>query len=319
MAQAQIDERGQRFPCKFCPDIFKSEAGHSNHMNRKHPLDGPSGLHCYTCNKAFTKQEILYQHYSTVRHQINCKNLLKDESEEKSEKPTSIREIIQQIKKPSRKRSYRSQLMERIQPEVKKPKRTPVKYLRKDPAIIPLEPTVKQSDPRRALDINLLDLVDLLTGYEDPEESQNHKKQKKYPEFDETTTCSVSREAIYILGSNANEKKSEEIGKLRRNSIAPVDQTGLDLPGSTPIEENTATEEIKDFSTISDKDLNEIIKTIDFTNIFDEIAKLDTEIKKSTETVDPGLDLPLESAIAAKAPESTENNFLDYLIDNNII
>ena len=98
-----------------------------------------------------------------------------------------------------------------------------------------------------------------------------------------------------------------------------MDQTGLDLPGSTPIEENTATEEIKDFSTISDKDLNEIIKTIDFTNIFDEIAKLDTEIKKSTETVDPGLDLPLESAIAAKAPESTENNFLDYLIDNNII
>ena len=245
--------------------------------------------------------------------------MLKDEPEEKSEKPTSIREIIQQIKKPSRKRSYRSQLMERIQPEEKKSKRTPVKYLRKDPAIIPLEPTVKQSDPRKALDINLLDLVDLLTGDEDPEESQNLEKQKKYPEFDETFTCTVSREAIYILGSNANEKKSEEIGKLRRNCIAPVDQIGQDLPGSTPIEENSAIEEIKDFSTISDKDLNEIIKTIDFTSIFDEITKLDQEIKKSTKSVDPGLDLPPESAIAAKAPESTENNFLDYLINNNII
>ena len=319
MAQAQIDEREQRFPCKFCPNIFKSEAGHSNHMSRKHPLDVSSGLHCYTCNKAFTKHEILHQHYSTVRHQINCKNLLKDEQEEKSEKPTSIREIIQQIKKPSRKRSYRSQLMERIQPEEKKLKRTPVKYLRKDPAIIPLEPTIKQNDPRKALDINLLDLVDLLTGEEDQEESQNLENQKKYTEFDETTTCTVSREAIYILGSNANEKKSEEIEKLRRNSIAPVDQNVLDLPGSTQIEENSAIEEIKDFSTISDKDLNEIIKTIDFSNIFDEISKLDQEIKKSTKSEDPGLDLPSKSAIAATAPESTENNFLDYLIDNNII
>ena len=50
-------------------------------MNRKHPLDVTSGLHCYTCNKPFTKREILYQHYKTVLHQINCKKAQKEESD----------------------------------------------------------------------------------------------------------------------------------------------------------------------------------------------------------------------------------------------
>ena len=164
MAQVEINIRNERFPCKFCKSIFKSEAGHNNHMNRLHPLDVKSGLHCFTCNKGFTKREVLHQHYQTVRHQINCKKLQEPEVEDKSENPPSnIREAIQQCKQPTRKRPYRSLLMERMPPKMMKIQKTPVKYLRTEPAIIPLESIVAQSDPRKALNVSFTDLVDFYT------------------------------------------------------------------------------------------------------------------------------------------------------------
>ena len=73
MAQANIDLIGSTRKCRYCDKTFKSEAGENNQMKRIHPLDMDSDARCWTCNKPFTKRQMLYQHFSTVQHQINCK------------------------------------------------------------------------------------------------------------------------------------------------------------------------------------------------------------------------------------------------------
>ena len=145
MAQAQIDLIGLIRKCKYCDKTFRSEAGELNHMKRIHPLDMDSDARCWTCNKAFTRRQLLYQHYSTVLHQLNCKKHNEGEIPEKEEKSIesahSSRSTLKQAK------SYRKQLMERsvrFQPYKKKP----LCSLRSTPAIIPLEPTCPQADPR---------------------------------------------------------------------------------------------------------------------------------------------------------------------------
>ena len=172
-----------------------------NHMHRIHPLDVTSGLHCFTCNKAFTRREVLHQHYQTVKHQINCKKLQEPEIEDMSEQPLSnIREAIQQCKQPSQKRPYRSQLMERIQPERKKIQKTPVRYLRTKPAIIPLESTVAQSDPRKALNISFIDLVDIYNENPATENTENQEFCKEKEEIIETNDRTVSWDVGLIHG-----------------------------------------------------------------------------------------------------------------------
>ena len=79
MAQALIDLMGSVRKCRYCDKTFKSEAGENNHMKRLHPLDMESDACCWTCNKPFTKRQLLYQHFSTVQHQINCKKLQEGE------------------------------------------------------------------------------------------------------------------------------------------------------------------------------------------------------------------------------------------------
>ena len=79
MAQRMIDLREEKHPCSFCTKICKSEAGLMCHINRKHPLDAPSGLTCYTCNKNFTQRDLIENHHKTVRHQLECKKLREEE------------------------------------------------------------------------------------------------------------------------------------------------------------------------------------------------------------------------------------------------
>ena len=43
-----------------------------NHMKIKHPLDSPSGLTCYTCNKMFTQRDLIENHFKTFKHQLEC-------------------------------------------------------------------------------------------------------------------------------------------------------------------------------------------------------------------------------------------------------
>ena len=51
------------------------------HIKKKHVLDTDSGLHCFTCNKMFTKRDIIENHYKTVAHQIKCRKLQKEEED----------------------------------------------------------------------------------------------------------------------------------------------------------------------------------------------------------------------------------------------
>ena len=181
MTQVQVNLSLKGIQCKFCDSFFKSDAGHLNHLHRIHPLDVPSGLHCFTCNQALTKREVLHQHHQTVRHQINCKNLQKSlNCEEESEiPPSNIREILQHTKQPTCKRSYKEMLMEKKMPEIKKQRKTPVEYLRKEPAIIPLESTIPQMDPRTSIELTFLDLVDSYNNEDLAENTEISQIQQK--------------------------------------------------------------------------------------------------------------------------------------------
>ena len=84
IAQAMIDKLGEEYPCTLCKKICKSTAGLMAHMNRIHPLDSPSGLTCYTCNKLFTNRDLIENHYKTVRHQLECKKIMQMEQVKKT-------------------------------------------------------------------------------------------------------------------------------------------------------------------------------------------------------------------------------------------
>ena len=70
-----IDKLAEEYPCNFCKKICKSIEGLMAHMKRIHPLDSPSGLTCYTCNKLFTNRDLIENHCKTVRHQLECKKI----------------------------------------------------------------------------------------------------------------------------------------------------------------------------------------------------------------------------------------------------
>ena len=203
MAQAQIDLIGLTRKCKYCDKTFKSEAGELNHMKRMYPLDMESDARCWTCNKAFTKRQLLYQHYSTVLHQLNCKKYNEGEIPEKEEKlkesPHSGRSTLKQAK------SYRKQLMERtlrFQPYMKKP----LCSLRITPAIIPLEPTCPQADPRTDPKVTFMDLVE--------EEAETPEKSPQSIEEKNTTEEAKLEEILNFLLSTEKEAQSVKSTKI---------------------------------------------------------------------------------------------------------
>ena len=77
MAQAMIEMNNMKFTCNHCDLVCKSEAELQYHMQKKHPLDVNSGLTCYTCNKIFSKRDLIENHYKAVKHQIECRILKK--------------------------------------------------------------------------------------------------------------------------------------------------------------------------------------------------------------------------------------------------
>ena len=165
MDQARIDLIGSVRKCRYCDKTFKSKAGENNHMKRLHPLDMESDARCWTCNKPFTKRQLLYQHFSTVQHQINCKKLQEGETPKIEEKSEEIRPIGRNTENKG-KSAYRRRLMERpirLHPYEKKP----ISTLRSTPAIIPLEATMPQADPRTDPKVSFLDLVDIEAEIED--------------------------------------------------------------------------------------------------------------------------------------------------------
>ena len=193
-------EKKEDRECKFCSFTAKSPNGLQNHIHRKHSLETPSGLMCWTCGREFTKQNLIDQHYKTVLHQINCKKL---EKEEKSEMhPQTIQNIIKEHQEKREKQckwSFQCSVIEEpgtsTTQKTKKSNKTPVKYLRTEPAIIPLENTMPQADPRSEPIISWIDVTDL-----DLEESLIQKSDIPVSApVEETTHEQVFREEILNL------------------------------------------------------------------------------------------------------------------------
>ena len=97
MAQVMVDNLPQEHLCDFCRKIYKSPAGLMAHMNRKHPLDSPNGLTCYTCNKLFTQRDLIENHFKTVKHQLECRKLQKLDLVENTGQDEGIRRYIRRL------------------------------------------------------------------------------------------------------------------------------------------------------------------------------------------------------------------------------
>ena len=126
---------------------------------------------CFFVNKPFTKRQMLYQHFSTVQHQINCKSVKEGEIPEKTDIAAEKKPIKRCEKKPVRS-TYRSRLFEKtINPHTHMRKSS----FRSTLAIIPLEPVMSLADPRADPKVSFLDLIDL----EEIEEIEENLKIKE--------------------------------------------------------------------------------------------------------------------------------------------
>ena len=169
MAQRLIENNKGMYQCTVCHLGFKSEPGLQHHMKKKHPLDLPSGLHCFTCNKSFTNRDIQMNHFKTVAHQLECKRLKQEEEVEM----TKIEEEL----------SYRKKLLEmnnfKYRPYTRR------QWEREDTVLIPLQNSEILQDPRK--------ITTKRTNSSAPETSQKTQKIQKLPDSAETHT-GASRE-----------------------------------------------------------------------------------------------------------------------------
>ena len=129
MSQSVLENEKEELNCEFCTGTFKSRTGLQYHIHKKHTLDTSSGLTCYTCNKIFTKRDLIENHFKTVKHQIECKRLLEEDRVEMTSS------------------NYRQNLykMNNFRYRPYQPKR--VNFVQT--TLIPLESETDQQDPRR--------------------------------------------------------------------------------------------------------------------------------------------------------------------------
>ena len=172
MAQILIANNKGMYQCTICHLGFKSEPGLQYHMKKKHPLDMPSGLHCFTCNKIFTNRDLQENHFKTVAHQLECRKLKEEEAVEM----TKIKEDIEN----------RRQLMEmnnfRCRPY------TPRQWEREDTVLIPLESREILQDPRRKQAKHVISSA--------PEIPQKIQKTQNLPELAEKHTVASKESPI---------------------------------------------------------------------------------------------------------------------------
>ena len=124
MAQAMIDKLEEKYPCDFCKKICKSNAALMAHVNKIHPLDSPSSLTCYTCNRLFTNRDLIENHYKTVKHQLECKKMRALEQVEKTNPEAEIKK-------------YRKNLLKIT--HFKAPEYRPRRWKSEETKLIPLE------------------------------------------------------------------------------------------------------------------------------------------------------------------------------------
>ena len=238
-------ERKEDRECKFCTFKAKSPSGLQYHIHTKHSLETPSGLECWTCGKQFSKQELIEQHYKTVIHQINCRKLEKEEESEMP--PQTIQNIIkehQEKREKQRKHSFQCSVQEKpgtsSTQKIRRRSKTPLKYLRPDPAIIPLEQTMPQTDPRNEPLTSWIDVTDL-----DLEESYI-ETQRKGPVNPTVTPLETPHEQAFkeeiltlfnipkeqIPKTRSSEKLLEELPILDLTTHANIQATSAETPFS---------------------------------------------------------------------------------------
>ena len=199
MAQRMIDLRKEKHPCSFCTKICKSVAGLMCHINRKHHLDAPSGLTCYTCNKNFTQRDLIENHYKTVKHQLECKKLREEE-------------VVEMTLLEEKNEEYRHKLLKmnnfRARPY------TPRTWQCTETLIIPLECNENLKDPRKNTRKHTLSIQ--------TEEEPNKKTRKTCNEEDPLKTRSILKTgespcaAGFIektLGEDSTKKPESTIAK----------------------------------------------------------------------------------------------------------
>ena len=277
-------------------------------MNRKHPLDVTSGLHCYTCNKPFTKREILYQHYKTVLHQINCKKL----KETQSEMPTENQDPEKSTDEVHTTKPYRKLLMEKSVPIIHIKPRPDVRSLRKDSAIIPLESTVQQSDPRKRIDISFIDLVDDYNGDTAQPIANGLAPQ---PIFVEKNSSLIHNENFIEIGQpegpqnepyNRGNEENEEISMPAQ----PRDLVDLPCTSTSCTFEDTIVPDT--FDTISLENFHKLL--------FGEKESKESKTVNNINILHQNqVDLEENGPLAAPAQKEEIYSFLDYLEDENII
>ena len=138
------------------------------HMNKMHPLDTPSGLTCYTCQKIFTQRDLIENHFKTVKHKLECRKLQKMDLVEM----TDVQEED----------NYRKRLFKRNNFTVKP-------YIRRDwnfkeTKEIPLENRFPVTDPRI---LSLKHKLDEDTSNTDSKKMQKKQERKNFATTSQTT------------------------------------------------------------------------------------------------------------------------------------
>ena len=347
MAQANIDLIGSTRKCRYCEKTFKSEAGENNHMKRMHPLDMDSDARCWTCNKPFTKRQMLYQHFSTVQPQINCKKFHKGEIPEKEEDLAETKPIGRNSG-INRKSAYRRRLMERqvgMHPYVRKP----ISSLRSTPAIIPLEATMPQADPRTDPKVSFLDLIEIEEEIKEDmkttketlkEELQLKTEVRKIQEFEETEdnpetsqiqiqprsrpeTLHAQDSDITLNNPEMNTTK-EGLSKKFNAETVPDPETSTEIYQEIYHETRSTAYAALPTPTGSQEELTkklihptqEQLELSKFEESLIEMFNLPQNIKELVPASSPIPDLDLQTALPLPLEE---NSFLDYLNDCNII
>ena len=146
--------------------------------------------------------------------------------------------------------------MEKIVPVIQIKPRPEVIHLREEPAIIPLQTTAPQQDPRKARDISFLDIVDNYNGDSEEPTANGLAKQLTYVErtsnpihpdnLVKILQLEVPQNSLYIRGRSpiSTEKTVEDL---------------VDLPSTSTSWTFEVTILLDTFDTISVESLNQLI------------------------------------------------------------
>ena len=220
-------------------------------MQKTHPLDLTSGLSCYTCNKTFTKRDLIENHFKTVRHQLECRKLMEEERLEQNCQ------------------NYRKSLMKMNNFQPRPYKARSWDFNRKGPLKIPLKSDTDLPDPRltrrgekRGTTTILLDIP---------------QKKANKPDVE------AQSENIQNLMNKSQAEKPKE--KPKENSEYSVDFNSEKIlePGKEDQATNTAFFEEK---TLAAKSTFEARSTLNCTDLL-EIMKTSEDQVKSTANQEP--------------------------------